>query len=586
MSFANLSLLAVGAGIVGLAAVLYLLQRLRVRYREIPVVTTLFWREAVEQAPVRVFRKRFRHLFAYLLILAICSLIWISFADPRLENRSAGQENYVLLLDGSAGMARSGRFERVVAALREDVARLPDNAREVLWVGATVKKLLAFGEHPLLLDERLQHLAPEAAPSSVENQLRQLAAVSREGRATTVLIYGDAPVRQEILDSLPSWVKVVRAESSEVEVGNAGISVLGIGEAISGAWNKVDLIVGIQDDEDRVITRDDFTIEIDGQALEVSAIEETKPGTFFVRDVPAEGGLLQVRLDRDDVLSLDNVARLRLPHRLPIKVLLSPSLVEVLGGLLSFDRAVELTDQNPDVIVRRQGEDVGTEPFNAAKPVLEFVPMKSQSVAFSLIYGDGQKTPPSLAEVMSSIGLNQIDASTLAETARQPIGVSMQAGPVWNFSVWEELIGSEFNFVQSRSFPLFIAKSLRWLSGVKTWYPYIAAGQPLVAASDGRQYIFADQKGDILETLGAEFVPARAGTLLDASGRQAPGSDDLSVSLLDSPVTLGVTGVTLDVFDASLATVFKSQNLVTWLLMLALSLLAIEWFFYQKGLLP
>ena len=37
-------------GLAVLAAALYLLQRLRVRHREVPVVTTLFWQEAVGRA--------------------------------------------------------------------------------------------------------------------------------------------------------------------------------------------------------------------------------------------------------------------------------------------------------------------------------------------------------------------------------------------------------------------------------------------------------------------------------------------------------------------------------------------------------
>ncbi len=46
MSFGNLGAPLVIAGLLGLAGVLYLLQRLRVRHRELTVVTTLFWLES------------------------------------------------------------------------------------------------------------------------------------------------------------------------------------------------------------------------------------------------------------------------------------------------------------------------------------------------------------------------------------------------------------------------------------------------------------------------------------------------------------------------------------------------------------
>ncbi len=35
---------------------------------------------AAEEAPVRKFRESFRHPWAYVLILAICALIWLSMA--------------------------------------------------------------------------------------------------------------------------------------------------------------------------------------------------------------------------------------------------------------------------------------------------------------------------------------------------------------------------------------------------------------------------------------------------------------------------------------------------------------------------
>jgi len=80
MSFTTLSPLSIALGLVGLAGVLYLLQRLRVRHREIDVVTTLFWREALQETRARVLVRRFRHPLAYAFVLAIAALLWLAFA--------------------------------------------------------------------------------------------------------------------------------------------------------------------------------------------------------------------------------------------------------------------------------------------------------------------------------------------------------------------------------------------------------------------------------------------------------------------------------------------------------------------------
>lgn len=575
MSFENLSLLSVGAGLAALAAILFALQRLRVRYRDVPVVTLLFWREAVELAPVRVLRQRFRHFLAYLLILAICVLIWLAFADPRWAARSAAEESYVLLLDGSAGMSLSNSFAEAVATLKKDVARLPDDGRRVFWVGATVKRLLGPGEHPVLLDHRLTALGPEPAPSRMEEQLRQLAAETREGQSSIALIYGNAPVRQEIVASLPPSLTVLRAVPAQSPERNAGIAALGVAEAASGRWPYVDVLVRVERISKASGLSEKIAIAIDGKPIPTATIDARGAGDFLLRDVPAQGGLLEVQLPNDDGFPIDNVARLRLPNRPQIRVLLSSSLVRELGAALAADPAIELTSGDADIVIRRQGERLGE-----GLPALEFAPRGAMSAAFTLTDLE-QDAATDLAALAKTLGLNQIDATALAIVAQQPIQVTVTVGSARKFVVWAELLGDKYNFVQSRSFPLFIAKSARWLADVKAFYPFVAAGQPLADDDDGQKSLFVNRHGGIVHTLGGEFVPPRAGNLLVA-GAAPP----LAASLLDQAVTMGVAGAPIAIAGTRVGAAYRSQNLVTWLLLCALILLLIEWFFYRRGWMP
>jgi len=64
MSLQNLSTTPFVLGLVALAGILFALQRLRVRHRDLRVPTTLFWKEAVERARARTLVERFRHLWA------------------------------------------------------------------------------------------------------------------------------------------------------------------------------------------------------------------------------------------------------------------------------------------------------------------------------------------------------------------------------------------------------------------------------------------------------------------------------------------------------------------------------------------
>ncbi len=557
MSFVGLSPFWVGAGLVALSVLLYLMQRLRVQYREISVATTLFWRAAVQEAPARVFRQRFRHIWAYLLILAICSCLWIAFAEPRWDGTD-DRERYVLLLDGSAGMARGDVFERTVGQLKKDVSSLPANRRRVLWVGGQVSTLLASGEHGLLLDRRLESMAPEASRSTMEKELRHLAAVSRKDETTTVLIYGNSPVRQVVLDLMPAHYTVRRIAQAGYETGNSGITALGVSEAASGLWDRVDVLVKLENDQDRSLGPGNVAIALNGQPLEGALSIESSDGAFVLSDVPADGGLLEVSLLGDDSLVFDNHAQLRLPDRPLIKVQLSPSLSS-LQSVLSADPALMLTDQAPDVVIKRKGEDIGRD-----IPTLEFVPQAEQETSFKLIYPGDDDSAEMLSTAVQALGLAQIDATAIAGASQKTISVSAEGGDEWRFAVWGELLGDEYNFVRSRSFPLFISKSMRWLAQTRKWHPYVAAGYPLMTRGfNGR------------DVLGVRYVPAVAGS-----------EEGLTVSLLDSSVTSGSVKSAADLELADHGASIDTGNLGTALLLVTLILLSVEWCLYQKGNIP
>ena len=585
MTFANLSPLAVASGLAALAAILYGLQRLRIRFREQPVATLLFWKAASTEAPARTLVQRFRHLWAYLLILSICSLIWLAIAEPQWQDEAAGDDFYVLLLDGSAGMAREGRFDAVLADLQSDLGTLPPEQRQVIWSGARAETLLLPGEQPLLLQQRLAGKRPEAVPSSIERQLAQLAAVRRDEFTTQIRLYGDAPVSAALLDSLPEGVSVVQGSGGAgSRKGNAGITALGVEQASSGRWEFVDLLLRVEGDERYLPAAGDIDVNIDGTPLPpdvlfADAPNETGGRIFRAFDLPAEGGLLSVTFGPQDALPLDNRVELRLPRQQTIKVQLSENLPAVMATVLRADTAIELVDSNPDVVIRNQGELLGGE-----VAALEFVDIELQTAAFVLGYPEHAGASDAgtlLQNALQQIGLDNIDATGLAEAAQRPVEVAMRPDDEWSFSLWRELLSEDYNFVQSRSFPLFIAQSVRWLAGVQKWYPYLAAGRPLPAPSIGGAPVFVDAGGTPLDTVGVDYVPAAAGTLHRA-GDEAP----LAVALLDRVTTVGAPASALKRDGLGTFAVEAARNGLLWLLLLALAGLLAEWWLYQRGRMP
>ncbi|NRA96067.1 MAG: VWA domain-containing protein, partial [Planctomycetes bacterium] len=267
MSFANLSGLGVVLGVAGLAGALFLLQRLRVRYQPKRVVTTLFWKEALEEARARVLVRRFRHLLAYLFVLLIASLLWLGFADPQWKGSE--DADHVILIDGSAGMAYGDRFERVIEAARSHAASLPRDRRAVLLCGSHIRTLLLPGEHERVLDRRLEGVTPDACPATVEPALRALAHARDAGRSLNVVVAGDAPVRDETSTLLPADVTVSRLTTASAHDDNSGITALGVVSAASGAWDRVDVLAEIHGETSGM------TISINGNPLASGAARAT-----------------------------------------------------------------------------------------------------------------------------------------------------------------------------------------------------------------------------------------------------------------------------------------------------------------------
>jgi hypothetical protein len=579
MSFANLSLTSVLAGLAGLAAALFVLQQLRTRYRDLTVVTTMFWRQVVDEAPVRRLRERFRHPWAYALLLLIVSLIWIGLAEPAFT-RASDRTFYVLVLDGSAGMAAGTRFEQAVDQIVRQAARLPRSRREVIWSGAEIRPLLAPGEDDLLLRRRLEGRTPEAAPASVERLLRQLSASRSAEPATSVVVFGGAPVRRPVLDLLPSTVTVTRAAEAPALSGNTGITSLGVSDAASGAWDRVDVFVDVRATPDRPsVSATDVRIDLDGQPIAgaVAAPAVTGDGHgVFIADVPAAGGLLTVRLPGADSLSLDNAASVRLPAKPIVKVQVSAALAAVLGPVLDADRGLLRTDTAPDVVIRRAGD-----PLGAGAPALEFVPADAQPQAFLLTHPASLDSTAVFSQAVAEIGLNQIDAMSLAQSSGRAIEVSIATGPAWRCSVWEELLSEDYDFTRSRAFPVFVANAVRWLAGAKAWYPYVAAGRPLSAAAAGARAHILAPNGRALDAPGVDVIPAGAGPLA-RDGGAAP----LAASLLDPEVTAGARDAALPATDLATLGAAPEAGLSAWLLLAAIALLAWEWHLYQRGRLP
>jgi uncharacterized membrane protein YedE/YeeE len=119
VSFLSLPLWAVLIGAGALAGLLFVLQILKARQKQVRIAAAGLWAQAARVAPLRVFRQRFQRWLAYLLVLAIALLLWTAGARPELSPRR-DTARHVFYLDATAGLTGSDQFDRARSALIAD----------------------------------------------------------------------------------------------------------------------------------------------------------------------------------------------------------------------------------------------------------------------------------------------------------------------------------------------------------------------------------------------------------------------------------------------------------------------------------
>ena len=480
-----------------------------------------------------------------------------------------GERDTVVLLDASAGMAVSDRFQESCQEALRFVETHGDVAR-VIVCGAAPVTVMNRSEDPLLLAHRIEKLSAESSARTFERVVRQHVRSGYE-RPIDFVLFSDHPIDVQFLETLPDDISLTRRVAVGVPLNesNRAITAIGCSGAVSGLWDRVDVFVEIRGTNEFGGGRSTIEARLDGAPYEseVSVSGADRRTEFMFRDIPARGQVFEVTLVEADDNTLDDRAEITLPNRAFVRVALSPSLETMLRPVLEADPGVVIADGLADVSFHREGE-IGV----SGVPSLVLVSDADQEDAFLVDYTDDIADEIALVRAFGELGLEHIDTQSLAEESTRSIRLGVRPASQRRVSFWAALLSPQFDFVHSRAFPIFVARSIRFLADVEPITPFAASAEPLADTVARTR----DGGTATLDPIGAAVVPPRAGRYRDVEGRS------LSVSLSD-PDTVLARSVT-DVAPVSSAA--GGLPAWSWIALFALGLIVAEWFAYRTGRMP
>ena len=312
------------------AGVLAALQYLRIRPRQVRVVTTLFWQQAADQAQARTLFERFRHPRTYLLLLAACLLVLLALAQPVFN--AAHQPHRVVVLEAGLDMATADpRFDKALELVRAEAAALGEDHVTVIAADPRPRLIKHFDESLATMESRLGEVKAAESPVIREDGLR----------AAKSLLTG----REN--------GEVVLVSAQPVTTGDAKVRMLAAGEVMPNAFILSSVFVPDSAD----LTRGAFHCRVGytgkqpgkvavkitraNQAL-LDQTAEFKPGEvreFTVPRIAADGNVLSAALTGDDAVTGDSRVNFQLPDRRRILVApvngfeLPPVMISVLNSL-------------------------------------------------------------------------------------------------------------------------------------------------------------------------------------------------------------------------------------------------------------
>lgn len=309
-----------------LAIPIILFYILKVRLRQEPVSTTIFWRQVFEERRSRSFWRRLRHLISLLLSLLFLSLLGFAVLDP-IFNTKNKPTRCVLVVDNSASMntantntafAGTTRLEQAKA----EIARLlstADLARQtaLLTAGGNPQIVVGFTDHLGTLRRGVDSIAPTDGPTRLKKTIQLARQLIASEEHSSIWVYTDGC--SEDLAELKALPNVSFFPVGK-PVDNLAITRFQPRRSLGDAVGYEILVESVYFGTETIEAR--LEIDLDDRIVDVVplVLEPNRAQTTIVRDTTPDGGLLRAIIkstdeSKTDLFATDDSACAFLPPR-------------------------------------------------------------------------------------------------------------------------------------------------------------------------------------------------------------------------------------------------------------------------------
>jgi hypothetical protein len=311
---------------------------LKIRLRQVPVSTTIFWRQIYDEKRPRSLWQHLRHLISLLIQLLWLILLVLALAEPFFNWEVLQARRVILVVDNSASMNATDVAPTRLAAAKETGRQTILGLRfrdemAIIAAGTQPQVVCGLTGHERTLQRALDNIAPSDGPTQVAAAValgRRLLGDARHGRVI-VLSDGCFTDSEKMADD-----KTVELRSVGTRAGNVGITNFQVRRSLLDPIGYEILTEVTNASSEEVQCR--LEIDLNDSPVDVIPLTLAPEQTWSqtIEKTSVDGGQLVARIKRTDALPVDNTALAILPQRKIQRVVL------VSDGNLFLRKALEV----------------------------------------------------------------------------------------------------------------------------------------------------------------------------------------------------------------------------------------------------